>query len=118
MSDTIDVGIDLGTTNSAIAIVEESGSTTVIKNNDGWDTTPSVVWISGPGVIEVGRAARAHLDDPDNCAAEFKLEMGRADANREFVKAGVSLSPPELSAEVLKSLRHDFAYVYETEPDA
>ncbi|MFI6498924.1 Hsp70 family protein [Nonomuraea typhae] len=119
MSDTIDFGIDLGTTNSAIAVVEEDGSTTVIKNNDGWDTTPSAVWIPEPGTVEVGRPARERMEsDPDNCAAEFKLEMGRADAGRTFANAGVSLSPSELSAEVLKSLRNDVAHVYGTEPDA
>jgi len=119
MSDTIDFGIDLGTTNSAIAVVEEDGSTTVIKNNDGWDTTPSAVSMLGPGTIEVGRPARERLQtDPGSCAAEFKLDMGRADASRDFPKAGVSLSPPELSAEVLKSLRSDVAHVYGSEPDA
>ncbi|MGH3242436.1 MAG: Hsp70 family protein [Spirillospora sp.] len=117
--ETIDFGIDLGTTNSAVAIAEPDGSTMMIKNNDGWDTTPSAVWIPSRGVVQVGRAARDKMETvPENCAAEFKQEMGQADAGRTFAKAGISLSPPELSAEVLKSLRGDVAHVYGGAPDA
>ncbi|TCO50659.1 Hsp70 family protein [Actinocrispum wychmicini] len=109
-SDTIDFGIDLGTTNSAIATVED-GAAVVIKTNDGWDITPSAVWMPKPGVVHVGRRARERVEiDRDNAAAEFKLEMGLADARRQFVKAGVDLSPQQLSAEVLKSLRADAAH--------
>ena len=109
MRDTIDFGIDLGTTNSAIAVATD-GDVTVIKNNEGWDTTPSAVWIPKQGMVEVGRRARDRVEsDPDNATAEFKLEMGLADAGRHFAKAGVTLSPQQLSAEVLKSLRADVA---------
>ncbi|SBW22740.1 2-alkenal reductase [Candidatus Protofrankia californiensis] len=110
MRDTIDFGIDLGTTNSAIAVVED-GAVSVIKNNDGWDITPSAVWIPKPDVIHVGRPARDRVEkDPDNAAAEFKLEMGLADVRRRFAKAGLELTPQQLSAEVLKSLRTDAAH--------
>ena len=51
MRDTIDFGIDLGTTNSAIAVVQD-GDVFVVKNNDGWDYTPSAVWIPKPGKEE------------------------------------------------------------------
>ncbi|WP_367127966.1 Hsp70 family protein [Saccharothrix sp. HUAS TT1] len=106
-SDTIDYGIDLGTTNSAIAVVED-GQVVVIKSNDGWDITPSAIWMPKPGTVHVGRRARDYVEiDPDNAASEFKLEMGLADARRRFVKAGRELTPPQLSAEVLKSLRGD-----------
>ncbi len=109
-SDTIDFGIDLGTTNSAIAVVED-GDVVVIKSNDGWDITPSAVWMPKPDSTYVGRRARQRVEsDPDNAAAEFKLEMGLADARRTFVKAGVELSPQQLSAEVLKSLRADASH--------
>ncbi|MCU1685289.1 MAG: Hsp70 protein [Amycolatopsis sp.] len=109
-SDTIDVGIDLGTTNSAIAVVED-GTVSVVKNNDGWDITPSAIWLPKPDTIHVGRRARSRVGfDPDNAAAEFKQEMGLADARKEFVSAGRSLTPQELSAEVLKSLRADAAH--------
>ncbi|RKT55177.1 Hsp70 family protein [Saccharothrix australiensis] len=106
-SDTIDYGIDLGTTNSAIAVVE-GGDIVTIKNNDGWDITPSAVWMPKPDVLHVGRRAYERVEtDPDNSAAEFKLEMGLADARRAFAGAGRELTPQQLSAEVLKSLRAD-----------
>lgn len=109
MRDTIDFGIDLGTTNSAIAVATD-GEVSVIKNNEGWDTTPSAVWIPKQGMIEVGRRARDRVEsDPQNATAEFKLEMGLADAGRHFAKAGLTLTPQQLSAEVLKSLRADAA---------
>ncbi|AOS64578.1 Hsp70 protein [Actinoalloteichus hymeniacidonis] len=116
-SDTIDFGIDLGTTNSAIAVVE-GGDVVMIKSNDGWDITPSAVWMPKPDLIHVGRTARERVEtDPDNAAAEFKLEMGLADARRDFVKAGRQLTPPQLSAEVLKSLRADAAHHQGSSPD-
>ncbi|HZG03219.1 MAG TPA: Hsp70 family protein [Streptomyces sp.] len=110
MRETIDFGIDLGTTNSAIA-VNNNGEVHVVKNNDGWDYTPSAVWMPKPGVVHVGRRARERaVSDPDNAYAEFKLDMGIAGAERHFAKAGVSLTPEMLSAEVLKSLRQDAAH--------
>lgn len=118
MRDTIDFGIDLGTTNSAIAVADDD-TVTVIKNNDGWDTTPSAVWMPKPDLVHVGRRARERVEsDPENAAAEFKLEMGLADARTSFARAGVRLSPPQLSAEVLKSLRADAAHHTGTPPDA
>jgi molecular chaperone DnaK len=105
MRDTIDIGIDLGTTNSAIALAE-GDTVTVIKNVESQDTTPSAIWLPRAGEIRVGAKARTRVEnDPDNTAAEFKLEMGLADVARNFAKAGVKLTPPQLSAEVLKSLR-------------
>lgn len=111
MRDTIDFGIDLGTTNSAMAVVRD-GTVTVVKNNEGWDYTPSAVWIPQPGVTNVGRSARDRIvRDPENVHIEFKQEMGLAGVTRTFPKAGVSLTPQQLSAEVLKSLRADAAHV-------
>ncbi|KUL24361.1 Hsp70 family protein [Streptomyces regalis] len=118
MRETIDFGIDLGTTNSAIAVAEDDG-VRVIKNNDGWEFTPSAVWIPKEGVIHVGRRARERTEsDPDNAYAEFKLEMGAAGAQRLFERSGLSLTPEELSAEVLKSLRQDAAHEYGHQPEA
>ena len=118
MRDTIDFGIDLGTTNSAIAVVE-NGTVSVIKNNDGWDITPSAVYMPKPGVIYVGRSAKDKVEkDPENAAAEFKLEMGLADARRTFRNAKVELTPPQLSAEVLKSLRADAVHHCGSPPDS
>lgn len=118
MRETIDFGIDLGTTNSAIAVAEDDG-VRVIKNNDGWDFTPSAVWLPKEGVSHVGRRARERTEnDPDNAYAEFKLEMGAAGARRHFQRAGISLTPEELSAEVLKSLRQDAAHEFGYQPEA
>lgn len=105
MRDTIDFGIDLGTTNSAIAVLD-NGTVAVIKNNVMMDYTPSAVWMRTRGVIEVGSGARQWLDeDPENVQIDFKQAMGLPDARREFPKAGVSMTPVELSAEVLRTLR-------------
>jgi molecular chaperone DnaK len=112
MRDTVDFGIDLGTTNSVIAVFE-GGDVRVIKNFEGSECTPSAVWMPEPGVVHVGRVAAARAaSDPDDAAAEFKLDMGLAGTERRFRSAGVSLSPPQLSAEVLKSLRADAAEIY------
>jgi molecular chaperone DnaK len=110
MRETIDFGIDLGTTNSAIAVAESGGSR-IIKNNEGRDYTPSAVWIPRAGMIHVGRKARERAGShPDDAHAEFKLRMGVAGATHRFRRAGVSLPPERLSAEVLKSLCQDAAH--------
>lgn len=99
-------GIDLGTTNSAVAIVKE-GSTIICKNLEQADVTPSVVHIDRKGRIRVGRSAYNRLiDDPDNVAAEFKRLMGYKEI-KHFLASGKKLTPEELSAEVLKSLLND-----------
>lgn len=118
MSETIDYGIDLGTTNSAIAVAEDGG-VRILKNNDGWDTTPSAVWIPRKDLVHVGRRARERAEsDPGDAHAEFKLEMGVAGAARRFERAGLSLTPEQLSAEVLKSLRQDAAQHSGHQPEA
>jgi len=106
---TIDVGIDLGTTNSTIAVIDGIDAR-VIPNMAGSTVTASAVWIDR-GKVRVGEEAkgRAMVDDRDNAQAEFKLLMGRGEEARKlFVKSGRSLLPEELSAEVLKSLKLDF----------
>jgi molecular chaperone DnaK len=101
---TIDFGIDLGTTNSAIAVLR-GVSTEVIKNNQDTDITPSVVGIDKRGATQVGGAARNMLwADPDNAFAEFKRQMG-ADYEYVFKRSGMTRRPEALSAEVLKELR-------------
>jgi molecular chaperone DnaK len=114
--DTIDFGIDLGTTNSAIAVVD-NGEVKVIRSNLRIDYIPSAVMISSKGEVRVGDSALNYVyDDPDNAAAEFKLEMGLANASRMFANSGRTLSPPELSAEVLKTLRSFAARDYAEPP--
>lgn len=104
---TVDFGIDLGTTNSAVAVLRGVDAD-VIKNNEDSDTTPSAVWIDRRDQLRVGRAAKERSEsDPDNTAAEFKLRMGTARESVSFAASGRGLSPVQLSAEVLKSLRAD-----------
>ena len=103
---TIDYGIDLGTTNSAIALLIGT-EVEVIRNNEGWEYTPSAVFIDKNDRLYVGRRAREHLEiDQENATSEFKLQMG-TDAEVEFARSGRQMKPEELSAEVLKSLKGD-----------
>jgi molecular chaperone DnaK len=107
---TIDYGIDLGTTNSTIAVV--SGTTTeVIKNALDAETTPSAVYINREGNLWVGQNARSKMADErseDDVFLEFKRRMGTGFEYR-FQASGRRMSPEQLSAEVLKSLRGDVA---------
>ncbi|GHO63475.1 hypothetical protein KSC_023670 [Ktedonobacter sp. SOSP1-52] len=102
--DTIDFGIDLGTTNSAIAVLQ-GRDTHVFKNNENLEYTPSAVWIDRNNHLFVGRTARERIEsDPDNAFSEFKLQMGTSTTYR-FALSGREMKPEELSAEVLKSLK-------------
>ena len=101
---TIDFGIDLGTTNSAIAVLRGT-EVEVFKNNEGMEYTPSAVAMDKSGGLFVGHRAKQRLEhDPDNSHAEFKIEMG-TNAGRKFSQTGRELRPEELSAEVLKELK-------------
>ncbi|MBN2547791.1 MAG: Hsp70 family protein [Anaerolineales bacterium] len=103
---TIDFGIDLGTTNSAIAVMDGTRAA-VIKNNDNLDYTPSAVYIDNKGNMKVGRFAKQRIElEPDDAYAEFKLQMG-AQAEYRFARSGRVMHPEDLSAEILKSLRAD-----------
>ncbi|MQM25537.1 Hsp70 family protein [Glycomyces albidus] len=103
--ETVDFGIDLGTTNSAIAKAEGADAV-VIRNNRQREFTPSAVYMSASGNVHVGDAARARVEaDPDNACAEFKLRMGERGEHMRFKASGRSMTPEDLSAEVLKSLR-------------
>ncbi|HLM56639.1 MAG TPA: Hsp70 family protein [Pyrinomonadaceae bacterium] len=106
MSDYINFGIDLGTTNSCIAQAR-GAETLVIQNNDQMNVTPSVVRALKSGSLLVGRRAyNAIAEDPDNVAREFKRVMGQRFA-KTFPASGRSMTPEELSAEVLKALASD-----------
>ena len=106
-TEPLPTGIDLGTTNSAVAQLH-GVQTTIVKNNEGDDTTPSAVYVDRRGRMLVGRAARERQEsDPDNARGEFKARMG-VDAEPDlFPASGTRLSPDQLSAEVLKSLLND-----------
>jgi molecular chaperone DnaK len=104
----IDFGIDLGTTNSSIAVFTGVGAD-VVRNNFNSESTPSAVYFDAKGSLKVGQLAKQRLElDPENAKAEFKLEMGKA-VRKEFRRSGRRLTPEELSAEVLKSLKGDVA---------
>lgn len=116
-SDTIDIGIDLGTTNSAIAIAAD-GDATIVKNNNSNDITPSAVWIPRNDLIYVGYQARKRAEkDPDNTATEFKQMMGYDGTEWSFAAAGITMTPQQLSAEILKTLRYDVARLLGSAPD-
>ena len=103
---TVDFGIDLGTTNSAIAVLKDV-STEIIKNNDDQDVTPSAVSYGKNGQVFVGtRAKNAIIDKPKDAYVEFKRRMGTEFAY-SFKASGLSKKPEELSSEVLRSLRSD-----------
>lgn len=101
---TVDFGIDLGTTNSEIACMD-NGDAIVFKNYLGSEFTPSVVKIDEKGTVIVGRKAYERLlDDPDNTVGEFKRWMGTQQI-KEFVLCNKKMKPEDLSAEVLKDLK-------------
>lgn len=105
---TVDYGIDLGTTNSSIALAAGTG-TEVIKNNVDADVTPSAVYINRGGNLWVGQTARTKMGDEraeDDVFFEFKRRMGTA-FEYAFRASGRRMRPESLSAEVLKSLRSD-----------
>ena len=103
---TIDFGIDLGTTNSTIARIN-GVDTEVFKNNEGFEATPSAVWMDSKERLHVGRRAKDQLEnDPDNAYSEFKLQMG-TETQYTFERNKKKMSPQELSSEVLKALKED-----------
>ena len=106
MTDYINFGIDLGTTNSCLA--HASGADVrVIQNNDQMNVTPSVVRVLKSGALMVGRRAyNAVAEDPDNVAQEVKRLMGQR-YSKTFPASGRVMSPEEISAEVLKALIAD-----------
>jgi len=106
MGSNIHVGIDLGTSNSAIALFDGE-TASVVANAAGEPLTPSVVRIDARGGRTVGRRAQRALDgDPANTRGEWKRLMGTAE-RLPFEWAGAALLPEELSAEVIKSLLAD-----------
>lgn len=99
------VGIDLGTTNSAIAYINDYGRPEVISNSEGTKITPSVVQLRPDGSAVVGETAKQEMAlEKENTAQFFKRDMGTT-AQYDF--HGRRYTPTELSAEVLKKLKAD-----------
>jgi len=102
------IGIDLGTTNSCVAIFE-GGSPTVITNAEGERVTPSVVAFTEDGERLVGRLAkRQAITNPTNTIASIKREMG-TDHKVKITSGGKSesYSPEQISAMILQKLKRD-----------
>jgi molecular chaperone DnaK len=96
------VGIDLGTTFSVVARVDETGRPSIVHNNDGSNLTPSCVTETDDGVMEVGEFARRQWGNaPETAAARFKRDMGTAATH---TIGGNGFTPTQLSAFVLKKL--------------
>lgn len=106
------IGIDLGTTNSCVAVIE-GGEPVVIANAEGARTTPSVVAFSKDGERMVGQVAkRQAITNPDRTVASIKREMGTA---HKVTIDGKSYTPQEISAMILQKLKSDAeAYIGET----
>lgn len=102
MSKTI--GIDLGTTNSCVAVIE-GGEPVVIPNAEGARTTPSVVAFSKTGERMVGQVAkRQAITNPDRTISSIKREMG---SNYKVNVDGKDYTPQEISAMILQKLKAD-----------
>ncbi len=98
------IGIDLGTTNSCVAVIE-GGEPNVIPNAEGARTTPSVVAFSKTGERMVGQVAkRQAITNPDRTIISIKREMG---SSHKVGIDGKDYSPQEISAMVLQKLKAD-----------
>ena len=98
------IGIDLGTTNSCVAVME-GGEPVVIANAEGSRTTPSVVAFSKTGERMVGQVAkRQAVTNPDRTVSSIKRHMG---SNYKVSIDGKNFTPPEISAMVLAKLKAD-----------
>ncbi len=106
------IGIDLGTTNSCVAVME-GGEPVVIPNAEGSRTTPSVVAFSKTGERMVGQVAkRQAITNPDRTISSIKREMG---TSYRVTIDDKSYTPPEISAMVLQKLKADAeAYLGDT----
>ena len=106
------IGIDLGTTNSCVAVME-GGEAVVIPNAEGNRTTPSVVAFSKSGERMVGQTAkRQAITNPDRTIASIKREMG---SDHRVNIDGKSYTPQEISAMILQKLKSD-AEAYLAQP--
>ena len=122
------IGIDLGTTNSVVAVLE-GGSAEVIANSEGGRTTPSVVAVTKSGERLVGQVAkRQAVTNPENTVYSIKRFMGRrfdevneemkmvpykvvrsANGDARVIQGGKEMSPPEISAQILTKLKEFLA---------
>ena len=107
------VGVDLGTTNSVVAVLE-AGEPVVVPNAEGSRTTPSVIGFSKTGEILVGEVAkRQAITNPDRTIRSVKRHMGDKDWSVDI--DGKGWTPQEISAQILNKLKRDAeAYLGDT----
>jgi molecular chaperone DnaK len=99
------IGIDLGTTYSAVATIDDTGRPVIVHNDQGENITPSCVVEETPGVMEVGEFARRQWGSaPETAAARFKRDMGTSIVHS--INGG-EFTPTQLSTFVLKKLFQD-----------
>ncbi|MBP3520814.1 MAG: Hsp70 family protein, partial [Oscillospiraceae bacterium] len=110
------IGIDLGTTNSCVSVME-GGEAVVIPNAEGNRTTPSVVAFAKDGERMVGQVAkRQAVTNPDRTVSSIKREMG---SDYKVTIDGKGYTPQEISAMVLQKLKSDAeAYLGESVSEA
>ena len=107
-------GIDLGTTYSCIAYVDEKGIATVVNNSEGTNTTPSVVNFASPSQVVVGQVAKENaVIDPSNTISLVKTLMGKSDFAMNY--NGEDKSPEEVSAYILRKVTEDAGKQIDTE---
>ncbi len=100
------VGIDLGTTNSAIAVVNKYGKPEIIANREGERTTPSVVLFDGHDPLVGSIAKRSAVATPLNVVQFVKRQMGE-NTWKFHAETGESFTPEEISALIIKRLKED-----------
>lgn len=99
-------GIDLGTTYSCIAYIDENNKPVVVKNSEGELTTPSVVYFETKEDVTVGESAKESSKMyPDEVVSFIKRSMGKPNSNLKI--NGVEMSPPEISSYILKKVVND-----------
>lgn len=100
-------GIDLGTTYSCIARINDNGSPEVIKNKEGINTTPSVVFFDNKEIV-VGRVAKENtILEPENTVSFVKTLMGKSDFAINY--DGRDITPAEISSYILRKVANDAA---------
>ena len=100
----MEIGIDLGTTNSCVAYINSDGKPEVIPNSEGGRTTPSVIFFEDEGVI-VGQAAKEEaLINPEDTVSYIKRHMGEP-SFKFSNKDNELFTPEELSAIILKKMK-------------
>ncbi len=99
------IGIDLGTTNSAIAVVNEFGKAEIIPNKEGERITPSVVMFDDDQIIVGSIAKQSSVAEPDRTVSSIKTHMGSADFVFEY--KGNEYKPEDISAMIIRKLIED-----------